>query len=147
MVGRHSNGDYSSIYGLVYPRSAFITSYFYLYSVESHSSLLERTENFLDAVPEGVETSDLEKDLEALPNVNSVNQLSIWSMDGLENNAIVHICIKDWEQMMETKEVVRQCLEERGVQNITIEVDSSQSNHAQHKRRVRELEQKHGHHH
>ena len=102
---------------------------------------------FLDAVPEGVETSDLEKDLEALPNVNSVNQLSIWSMDGLENNAIVHICIKDWEQMMETKEVVRQCLKERGVQNITIEVDSSQSNHAQHRRRVRTIEQKHGHHH
>ncbi len=96
---------------------------------------------FLDAVPEGVETSDLEKDLEALPNVNSVNQLSIWSMDGLENNAVVHICIKDWEQMMETKEVVRQCLEERGVQNITIEVDSSQSNHAQHKRRGRNIEQ------
>ena len=101
---------------------------------------------FLDAVPEGVETSDLEKDLEALPNVKSVNQLSIWSMDGLENNAVVHICIEDWEQMMETKEVVRQCLEERGVQNITIEVDSSQSNHAQHKRKVRKLEQKHGHH-
>mgnify|MGYP000954456884 FL=1 len=102
---------------------------------------------FLDAVPEGVETSDLEKDLEALPNVKSVNQLSIWSMDGLENNAIVHICIKDWEQMMETKEAVRQLLEERGVQNITIEVDSSQSNHAQHKRRVTALEQNHGHHH
>lgn len=102
---------------------------------------------FLDAVPEGVETSDLEKDIEALPNVKSINQLSIWSMDGLENNAIVHICIKDWEQMMETKEVVRQCLEERGVQNITIEVDSSQSNHAQHRRRVRTIEQKHGHHH
>lgn len=102
---------------------------------------------FLDAVPEGVETHDLEKDLEALPNVKSVNQLSIWSMDGLENNAIVHICIKDWEQMMETKEVVRQCLEERGVQNITIEVDSSQSNHSQHRRKVRELEQKHGHQH
>ncbi|CAM1658575.1 Cadmium, cobalt and zinc/H(+)-K(+) antiporter [Streptococcus oralis] len=101
---------------------------------------------FLDAVPEGVETNDLEKDLEALPNVKSVNQLSIWSMDGLENNAIVHICIKDWEQMMETKEVVRQFLEERGVQNITIEVDSSQSNHAQHRRRVGELEQKHGNH-
>jgi len=101
---------------------------------------------FLDAVPEGLETGDLEKDLEALTNVKSVNQLSIWSMDGLENNAIVHICIKDWEQMMETKEVVRQCLEERGVQNITIEVDSSQSNHAQHRRKVRELEQRHGHH-
>ena len=37
---------------------------------------------FLDAVPEGVETGDLEKDLETLTNVKSVNQLSIWSMDG-----------------------------------------------------------------
>jgi len=102
---------------------------------------------FLDAVPEGVETAELEKELARLTNVKSVNQLSIWSMDGLENDAIVHLCIEDGEQMMGTKEAVRQCLEERGVQNITIEVDSSQSNHAQHRRRVRELEQKHGHHH
>ena len=102
---------------------------------------------FLDAVPEEIETAELEKELAALANVKSVNQLSIWSMDGLENDAIVHLCIEDGEQMMGTKEAVRQCLEERGVQNITIEVDSSQSNHAQHRRRVRELEQKHGHHH
>lgn len=102
---------------------------------------------FLDAVPEGVETGDLEKDLEALTNVKSVNQLSIWSMDGLENNAIIHLCLEDWEKMTETKNQVRQLLEERGVQNITIEVDTSQSNHAQHKRRVIALEQAHGHQH
>ncbi len=53
--------------------------------------------------------------LEALPNVNSVNQLSIWSMDGLENNAIVHICIKDWEQDDGNQRSGAQCLEERGV--------------------------------
>ena len=102
---------------------------------------------FLDAVPEGVETGDLEKDLEALTNVKSVNQLSIWSMDGLENNAIIHLCLEDWEKMTETKNQVRQLLEERGVQNITIEVDTSQSNHAQHKRRVTALEQPHGYQH
>ena len=102
---------------------------------------------FLDAVPEGVETSDLEKDLEALTNVKSVNQLSIWSMDGLENNAIIHLCLEDWEKMTETKNQVRQLLGERGVQNITIEVDTSQSNHTQHKRRVTALEQSHRHQH
>ena len=102
---------------------------------------------FLDAVPEGVETGDLEKDLETLTNVKSVNQLSIWSMDGLENNAIIHLCLEDWEQMTETKNQVRQLLEERGVQNITIEVDSSQINHSQHKRRVTALEQPHEHQH
>ena len=102
---------------------------------------------FLEAVPEGVETGDLEKDLEALTNVKSVNQISIWSMDGLENNAIIHLCLEDWEKMTETKNQLRQLLEERGVQNITIEVDSSQSNHEQHKRRVTALEQPHEHQH
>ena len=102
---------------------------------------------FLDAVPEGLETGDLEKDLEALTNVKSVNQLSIWSMDGLENNAIIHLCLEDWEKMTETKNQVRQLLEERGIQNITIEVDTSQSDHAQHKRKVIALEQSHGHQH
>ena len=102
---------------------------------------------FLDAVPEGVETGDLEKDLEALINVKSVNQLSIWSMDGLENNAIIHLCLEDWEQMIATKNQVRQLLEERGIQNITIEVDASESNHVQHKRRVTTLEQPNGHQH
>ena len=102
---------------------------------------------FLDAVPEGVETGDLEKNLDALTNVKSVNQLSIWSMDGLENNAIIHLCLEDWGQMTETKNQVRQLLEERGIQNITIEVDTSQSNHAQHKRKVTALGQSHGHQH
>ena len=102
---------------------------------------------FLDAVPEGVETGDLEKDLEDLNNVKSVNQISIWSMDGLENNAIIHLCLEDWEKMTETKNQVRQLLEERGIQNITIEVDTSQSDHAQHKRKVIALEQSHGHQH
>lgn len=102
---------------------------------------------FLDAVPEGVETAELEKELAALANVKSVNQLSIWSMDGLENDAIVHLCLEDWSQMVETKDAVRHLLRDRGVHNITIEVDASQSNHAKHKRNVHDLEHLSGHHH
>ena len=102
---------------------------------------------FLDAVPEGLDIEQVKNGLERLDNVASLNQLNLWTMDGLEKNAIVHLCLEDWEQMMETKNQVRQLLEERGVQNITIEVDTSQSNHAQHKRKVTALEQHHGHQH
>ena len=102
---------------------------------------------FLDAVPEGLDIKQVKSGLERLDNVASLNQLNLWTMDGLEKNAIVHVCIKDWEKIMETKEAVRQFLEERGVQNITIEVDSSQINHSQHKRRVTALEQSHEHQH
>ena len=102
---------------------------------------------FLDAVPEGLDIKQVKSGLERLDNVASLNQLNLWTMDGLEKNAIVHLCLEDWEQMTETKNQVRQLLEERGVQNITIEVDTSQSNHAQHKRKVTALEQHHGHQH
>lgn len=104
---------------------------------------------FLDAVPEGVETSDLEKDLEALPNVKSVNQLSIWSMDGLENNAIVHVCLEEVEHMEVCKESIRDLLKTCGFQNITIEVDADLETHRAHKRKIEELEasQSHGHDH
>ena len=102
---------------------------------------------FLDAVPEGIDIKQVKSGLEQLDNVASLNQLNLWTMDGLEKNAIIHLCLEDWEQMTETKNQVRQLLEERGVQNITIEVDSSQINHSQHKRRVSALEQPHEHQH
>lgn len=102
---------------------------------------------FLDAVPEGIDIKQVKSGLEQLDNVASLNQLNLWTMDGLENNAIIHLCLEDWEQMTETKNQVRQLLEERGIQNITIEVDTSQSDHAQHKRKVIALEQSHGHQH
>ena len=102
---------------------------------------------FLDAVPEGLDIKQVKNGLERLDNVASLNQLNLWTMDGLEKNAIIHLCLEDWGQMTETKNQVRQLLEERGIQNITIEVDTSQSNHAQHKRKVTALEQPHGHQH
>lgn len=94
---------------------------------------------FLDAVPEGLDSEKLEQDLLSVENVKSINQLNIWSMDGLENNAIVHLCIEDWTRMEESKEDVRCFLRQNGVHNITIEVDSSPMNHTQHKRYLEDI--------
>jgi len=102
---------------------------------------------FLDAVPEGLDSEKLEQDLLSVENVKSINQLNIWSMDGLENNAIVHLCIEDWTRMEDSKEDVRCFLRQNGVHNITIEVDSSPMNHAQHKRCLEDIEGKKAHEH
>ena len=104
---------------------------------------------FLDAVPEGIETAKIEKELAALDNVKSVNQLSIWSMDGLENDAIVHVCLEEIEHMEYCKESIRNLLKDYGFQNVTIEVDANLASHQTHKRKIEELEvgQSHGHHH
>ena len=104
---------------------------------------------FLDAVPEGVETSDLEKDIEALANVKSVNQLNLWTMDGLEKNAIVHVCLEEIEHIEYCKESIRNLLKDYDFQNVTIEVDANLASHQTHKRKIEELEvgQSHGHYH
>ena len=102
---------------------------------------------FLDAVPEGVDIEQVRSDLEQLEYVASVNQLNLWTMDGLEKNAIVHVCLEQVKHMEVCKESIRDLLKERGFQNVTIEVDSSPMNHAQHKRCLEDIEGKKAHEH
>ena len=91
---------------------------------------------FLDAVPEGVDIQKIKTDLAELDRVASINQLNLWTMDGLEKNAIVHVCLKEMEHMETCKESIRIFLKDCGFQNITIEVDVDLESHQAHKRKV-----------
>ena len=102
---------------------------------------------FLDAVPEGVDIQQVKSDLEQLEHVASINQLNLWTMDGLEKNAIVHVCLERVNHMEVCKESIRDLLKDCGFQNVTIEVDEDLATHRAHKRNIEELEvdQSHGH--
>lgn len=95
---------------------------------------------FLDAVPEGVNIQKIKADLAELDHVASINQLNLWTMDGLEKNAIVHVCLEHVKHMEVCKESIRTLLKERGFQNVTIEVDEDLATHRAHKRNIEELE-------
>ena len=104
---------------------------------------------FLDAVPEGVDIQQVKSDLEQLDYVTSINQLNLWTMDGPEKNAIVHVCLEHVKHMEGCKESIRTLLKDCGFQNVTIEVDEDLATHRAHKRKIEELEadQGHGHDH
>ena len=91
---------------------------------------------FLDAVPEGVDIQNIRSDLEQLDHIASVNQLNLWTMDGLEKNAIIHVCLEHVKHMEVCKESIRDLLKDCGFQNITIEVDADLESHQAHKRKV-----------
>ena len=95
---------------------------------------------FLDAVPEGVNIQKIKTDLAELDHVASINQLNLWTMDGLEKNAIVHVCLEHVKHMEVCKESIRTLLKESGFQNVTIEVDEDLATHRAHKRNIEELE-------
>ena len=100
---------------------------------------------FLDAVPEGVDIKQVKSRLEQLDYVASVNQLNLWTMDGLEKNAIIHVCLDDFKHMEVCKESIRDLLKDCGFQNISIEVDADLASHQTHKRNMAELEESHDH--
>ena len=102
---------------------------------------------FLDAVPEGIDIEQVKSDLEQLEYVASVNQLNLWTMDGLEKNAIVHVCLKEIGQMESCKETIRGLLKDCGFQNVTIEVDADVATHQAHKRNIEKLESSQSHDH
>ena len=95
---------------------------------------------FLDAVPEGVDIQKIKSDLKQLDHVASVNQLNLWTMDGLEKNAIIHVCLEHVKHMEVCKESIRDLLKDCGFQNVTIEVDADVATHQAHKRKIEELE-------
>ena len=70
-------------------------------------------------------------------------------MDGLEKNAIVHVCLEEIEHIEYCKESIRNLLKDYDFQNVTIEVDANLASHQTHKRKIEELEasQSHEHHH
>ena len=102
-------------------------------------------------MPEGVDIQQVKSDLEQLDHVASINQLNLWTMDGLEKNAIVHVCLEHVNHMEVCKESIRTLLKDCGFQNVTIEVDEDLATHRAHKRNIEELEvgqnQGHCHHH
>ena len=100
---------------------------------------------FLDAVPEGGDIQKIKSDLEQLDHVSSVNQLNLWTMDGLEKNAIIHVCLEHVKHMEVCKESIRTILKDCGFQNVTIEVDEDLATHRAHKRNMAELEANRNH--
>ena len=98
-------------------------------------------------MPEGINIKQVKSGLERLDNVASLNQLNLWTMDGLEKNAIVHVCIKEVGNMEACKESIRIFLKDCGFQNVTIEVDEDLATHLAHKRKVCDLERSQEHQH
>ena len=64
--------------------SSLVTCHLLLYLVKSHSTFWSTLKIFLDAVPEGWNIQKIETDLAELEHVASINQLNLWTMDGLE---------------------------------------------------------------
>ena len=85
----------------------------------------ENIQIFLDHLPSDVNLGQLYQEIAALENVRAITQLNVWTTDGLEKFAMLHICLENPNLLAETQASLRQKLLAHGIAKVTIQTDES----------------------
>ena len=76
---------------------------------------------FLEQTPSGIKSDELALELLSIPNVESIVQLKVWTMDGYEHCATLTVKLTNHALAGKTKERIRNSLITYGILQITIE--------------------------
>lgn len=87
-------------------------------------NLKESLDIFLEKVPDSLSPKQVEKELEAIPGVINIHHIHLWSLDGENSLATLHV-VSDTQDPAHLKEEIRHKLEELGIGHVTIELESS----------------------
>lgn len=81
---------------------------------------------FMEKVPKNVKIDEIKKDIESNENIDNVHHIHIWSMDGVNNYMTAHIRLNkilNEEEIIKTKNDVKNKLKEDKINHITLEVE------------------------
>ena len=109
-------------------------------------NLKEALELFLEKTPHGISVSEIKEHIEKIEGVKEVHHIHIWSMDGQNNFATMHV-VTDGDSH-EVKHLVREELKEHGISHTTLELENTDE-HCHEKECKQEHNHSHscGHHH
>jgi cobalt-zinc-cadmium efflux system protein len=90
-----------------------------IHALKSFKKILDL---FLTKTPNDVNIEHLKEHLLKIDNVIDVHHIHIWSMDGFNNYATMHLVTKT-DDVKKLKQDVREELEEHGINHVTIELE------------------------
>lgn len=108
--------------------SVLITVYV-LYNVVKN--LKEILNVFLQGVPKNLSIRDIEQEIIEKTSAVSVHHTHIWSLEGEKNLLSTHIIVEDEierKEIIAIKQNVRELMQEKGIEHVTIEVDFESEN-------------------
>ncbi len=100
---------------------------------------------FLEKTPRGIDIEELEHHISEIEGVSGVHHIHIWSLDGQNNFATLHI-VSDGDSH-EIKERVREELREHGIKHATLELEAVGEHCHESECHIETEESGHGHHH
>ena len=100
---------------------------------------------FLEKIPSEISVKELKEHLGKIDGVLDVHHIHIWSIDGYNNYATMHVVTDN--KNADIKKNVREELAEHGIKHVTIELESSEEKCEEHECEVDGHEHVHHHHH
>ncbi len=127
---------------LIDPIMSVGVAVFILYN--SVKNLKEVIDIFLEKVPHNIDVNEIKEHIIAIDGVIDAHHLHIWSMDGHNSYATMHIVTNS--DSLEIKEKIRNELSEHGICHVTLELES-EGEHCHEELCKVEFEVNTGHHH
>lgn len=106
---------------LIDPLMSIAVSIFIL--INATRNLKEIFDLFLEKAPHDIETAEIMKHIEEIDGVLDVHHIHIWSMDGQNNFATMHVVTDS--ACSEIKDLIREELREHNIGHVTIETETS----------------------
>ena len=114
--------------------------------VHAIRNLREVVDLFLEKAPNNIEIAKIKEHISEMDGVLDVHHIHIWSMDGQNNFATMHV-VTDREPYT-IKEAIREEMREHGIGHVTIETEkSSEDCHEKQCNVESHTKVTHGHHH
>lgn len=90
-----------------------------IHALKSFKAILDL---FLTKIPNGIEVEHIKKHLLENEEIKDVHHVHVWSLDGFNNYATMHI-VTDLKNSNKIKEKIKNELKEHGINHVTIEIE------------------------
>lgn len=100
--------------------SILVAIYILIHALKSYKKIFNL---FLEKTPEEIEIDELKEHILSIKGVEGVHHIHIWSIDGYNHFATMHI-VTDTKKVTELKKSIKEELSEHGISHTTIEIES-----------------------
>ena len=112
--------------------------------INAIKNMKEAVDLFLEKTPHGIDVSEIEEHISEIDGVLGVHHIHIWSMDGENNYATMHIVARG--NSHDIKDKIREELKEHGIGHATLELEE-EGEHCHEESCHIDFTSSHGHHH
>lgn len=104
--------------------SIFVAIFIMFHALKSFKTIIDV---FLEKTPNGIKISELKEHLLKIDNVIDVHHIHIWSMDGFNNYATMHV-VTELKDTKHIRNKIKEELKEHGISHTTIEIEEQDDN-------------------